>query len=496
MKFVARVFVLMFLFAGFVAFGALAQNAPLGIVVQPSDLTVTVATEKSAYLVGEKVRITGTLNQSAYLYLIDVDAAGKVSLAFPNAFSPANLMQAGPFILPDKAIYNFTVVLPSGIEYLYAIASTQPLNLSALFSSAIPFASLGNPQQATAVIQAALQALAPSAKSAVAHTSFQVLTQQQIPGTPSSPFAQIVTQGQAILPNDARFAVLASQFYATLGMNQQAVAAKLQAHAALQGLLPQLVQGAQFSLLPEVQNVDLNKAVLDQGQTLLLGTLTLPSNAVLNGALLNAGIYGVAVMNGGSAGLMMDSAAASWSGGGFVIVLINLTTGNIVAFMYFPVVSFFPIYFPFFSPVYVFQIVIQFTALTPVIFFPFPFPNPNPGPVPQITCGPMPNPTPFNVTLGGGSDLLLSTSKFTITELGIGPNGGTLVKVQSLGYAMIVQSSTIVTTKFFSLAPFGHVTIEVISSPSFIIKVESAGQTGCVQATRNGVTLNGQSYHN
>jgi hypothetical protein len=495
-----RVVLSVLLLAGIVAHAASAQNAPLGIVAQPSDLAITVATDKAAYAIGEKVRITGALNQAAYLYLVDVDAASKVSLAFPNAFSPMNLLQAGAYALPDKAVYHFTVVPPSGTEYLYAIASTQPLNLRAIFSTATPFASLGNPQQATAALQAAMQALAPTAKTAVATTSFQVIVPgQNFPTNPNSPLGQITAQAQSILPSDSRFAVLASQFYATLGMDAQAVAQKLQNNAVLQSILPQLSQGAQFALLPEVQNVDLNKAVLQEGKTLLLGTLSIPTNAVIGGTLLAPGIYGVAAMNGGSAGMMMDSAGGNGYTGGFVIVLINYSTGNVVAFVYFPVASFFPVFFPVFSPIYVFQIVLQITVSVSFVYpfpFPFPFPNPNPGPVPQITCGPMPNPTPFNVTLGNGFDTLLATPKFTITELGIGPNGGTLVKVQSLGYATAVHSATIVTSKFFTLAAFGHVTIEVVSSPSFILKAESAGQTGCVQATRNGLILNGQSFHN
>ncbi|MBI3460392.1 hypothetical protein HY009_05630, partial [Candidatus Acetothermia bacterium] len=80
MKFFGRFAVLLFVIAAIVAPGVLAQNAPLGIVAQPSDLTVTVATDKAGYAIGEKVRITGALNQSAYLYIVDVDAANKASL--------------------------------------------------------------------------------------------------------------------------------------------------------------------------------------------------------------------------------------------------------------------------------------------------------------------------------------------------------------------------------------------------------------------------------
>ncbi len=153
--------------------------------------------------------------------------------------------------------------------------------------------------------------------------------------------------------------------------------------------------------------------------------------------------------------------------------------------------SFFPVFFPIFSPVYVFQIVLQITVSVTVVFpLPFPFP------APALSCPAMPNVTPFSVTLGGPFDTILSTPKFTVTELGIGPNGGTLIKVQSLGYAAAVQTVTVITSKFVSLAPFGHVTFEVVSSPTFALKIESAGQAGCVQATRSGLTLVGQSAHN
>jgi hypothetical protein len=542
-----------------------AQNAPLGIVVQPSDLAVTIATDKNAYQIGESVLINGTLNQEAYLYLVDVDAANRVTLIFPNAFSANNRLLAGPYTLPDKPSYKLTVTPPAGLEFVYAIASSEPLNLQAVFNAANPFASLGNPQQAQGRIQGAIQGLVPTAKTAVAFTSFRVGGQQppttgtsllsvnstpsgaqvyvngqlrgntpatfllsagayqillrspgcqdfvativlaageqrslsatlvctqQPPPTQQDPAAQLAAQAQTILPTDPRFLVFAAQFYASLGMNEQGIAARLQAApgTAPQGVVPQPTQGAQFQVFPEVQNINLNQAVLQQGRTLLLGTISLPTNASVGGLPLSAGTYGVAVMPGGAGGMMMDSASGGSQFGGFVIVLINFSTGGIVCFFYFPTVTFFPIFFPVFSPIFVFQIIIHITIVTP---FPFPFPFPFPG----TTCPALPFVSPINVAIGGLSDNLVATTAFTVSEVGLSLSG-VLIRIQSLGPGLSYQLVTGSLLRFGSIFPTSSALIAMPVGANFVLRVDGGGKTGCVNATTNFFTINGTASNN
>ncbi|MBI1741778.1 DUF4384 domain-containing protein [Candidatus Acetothermia bacterium] len=543
-----------------------AQNAPLGIVVQPSDLAVTIATDKNAYQIGENVRINGTVNQNAFLYIVDVDPANSVTLIFPNAFSTNNQIPAGPYALPDKPGYDLRVTPPAGTEFEYAIASTEPLNLQAVFSQANPFASLGNPQQAQGRIQGAIQGLVPTAKSAVSFTSFQVGGQQppimgtaflliesnpsgaqvflngqargatpasfllaagayqillrapncqdffanivlapgeqrrlsatlvcaqQPPINPQDPTAQIAAQAQTITPSDPRFAALAVQFYASLGQNQQGIAARLQAAlgTAPQGIVPQPTQGAQFSIFPEMQNINLNQAVLQQGQTLLLGTITLPTNTTVGGLPLSAGTYGVGVMASTAGGFTLHRASAGAQFGGFVIVLINFNTGSVVAFFFFPTVSFFPIFFPVFSPIFVFQIIIQITIVVPGFPFPFPFP------FPTVGCPALPFVTPINVPIGGPNDTLVATTAFIVQEVGLSLSG-VLIRIQSLGPGLSFQLVTGSLLRFGSIFPASSGLIALPVGSSFVLRVDGGGKTGCVNATTNFFTITGTASNN
>jgi hypothetical protein len=309
-----------------------------------------------------------------------------------------------------------------------------------------------------------------------------------------TPVSQVAVQAQAILPSDPRFAALQAQFYTSLGLDQQGLSQRLaQAVAsAPPGISTQPSQGADFQVFPEYQNVDLNQLVLQQGQTLLLGTVTLPANAMMGGTPVPAGVYGVAAMDAGTAGMLMDGAASSASHGGFVIVLISFSTGSCFGFFWFPTVTIFPFFFPIFSPVFVFQIIIQIVFPFP-FFFPFPFPFPVPGP--SAACPPLPALLPFNVTIGPPFDTLLATPAFTITELGFTGTGGVFVRVQSLGSALSVHAVGNFSSQFVTVFPGSHITFNVIST-SFVIRVDGGGKTGCVSATRGPTTLSGQASTN
>ncbi|GAG00111.1 unnamed protein product, partial [marine sediment metagenome] len=129
------------------SFVSLAQPvAPLGIIIQPpdvSDLSVRIWVDRGAYTVGEKINVHFEVSAEAYIYIYDIDPAGKVTPLFPNAWSQNNRVGAGEHTLPDSAAYQFTVAGPAGTEYIQAIASTQPLNIPSQFQSTTPFAPLG-----------------------------------------------------------------------------------------------------------------------------------------------------------------------------------------------------------------------------------------------------------------------------------------------------------------------------------------------------------------
>jgi len=150
--------------------GASQGTSPLGIIPEPSGLQVNIWVDKSVYQPGESIIIHYSVNQPAWIYIIDIDAANYTRLIFPNRYSQDNYVQAGEHQLPDKPTYRFVVVPPLGTEYVQAIASTQPLDLDVQgFREAFPLLGT-DPGQ----VGAQIQGIIPVGETATAWTSFQV----------------------------------------------------------------------------------------------------------------------------------------------------------------------------------------------------------------------------------------------------------------------------------------------------------------------------------
>lgn len=115
--------------------GAQSTLSPLGIVPTPTPqpLAIDVWTDKTAYVVGETMRVYFNVNQPAYIYLYGIQPDGVVRRVFPNAYSQSNFVSAGTHILPDHPSYQYAVTYPTGVEKIQIFASLTPL---ALVSSA------------------------------------------------------------------------------------------------------------------------------------------------------------------------------------------------------------------------------------------------------------------------------------------------------------------------------------------------------------------------
>ncbi len=174
----------------FVSALALAQSgpSPLGIIPTPipGGVTVSIWTDKTAYVVGENVTITYTVSQAAYIYVLDFQPDGVVRQVFPNSYSGWNYVSAGTHTLPD-GMYRFTVYPPTGVEQLQIIASGTPLTL-APSSYGQPFPMVGSsPSAATLSVQAQIKGIIPEPQWATAWASFTILTgYSYTPPTPPS----------------------------------------------------------------------------------------------------------------------------------------------------------------------------------------------------------------------------------------------------------------------------------------------------------------------
>ena len=157
---------------------AQGKVSPLGIIPDPTPqpLTVNIWTDKSNYMVSERVTIFFSVNQAAFIYIYDIQPDGIVRLIFPNAYSQGNFVYAGTHTLPDGQ-YKFTVAPPTGTEHLQIFASPVDLGLAPpYFGEPFPMAG-SSPGSASGQIQARIMGIVPEPLWATAWTSFTIYQQ-------------------------------------------------------------------------------------------------------------------------------------------------------------------------------------------------------------------------------------------------------------------------------------------------------------------------------
>lgn len=137
----------------------------------PSQLSISISADKTSYRIGDRLQISLRIGAQAYVYVYDVDPAGRVSQVFPNSFSRQNLLGAGVYTLPDGAAYTLVITGPEGTEYLHAVAITQAVNLGLDGTQNTTWL---NPEAFRAELTRRIQSAAPSATWTSSFTSFQV----------------------------------------------------------------------------------------------------------------------------------------------------------------------------------------------------------------------------------------------------------------------------------------------------------------------------------
>lgn len=167
----------------------IAQEAPppspLGIIIEPSGLQIDVWVDKAVYRVGERIHVYFSVNQQAYIYIIDILPDGRSTLIFPSCYALNNLMNTGEYVVPPD---RFKVDYPLGIETVQAIASTEPLDLGIpTFSECFPFLG-SSPEEAGVVIQGIVPI---EGEMATDYTTFQITAGPVPPPPPPSPVNQL-----------------------------------------------------------------------------------------------------------------------------------------------------------------------------------------------------------------------------------------------------------------------------------------------------------------
>ncbi len=93
--------------------------------------------------IGDTIGFTARPSQDCYLYLLDVDPAGKVTVLYPNKYAKENKLRAGETTpLPAPNLFRLRVTGPAGSEAVKAIVTTVPINLEVLEGANGDFSAL------------------------------------------------------------------------------------------------------------------------------------------------------------------------------------------------------------------------------------------------------------------------------------------------------------------------------------------------------------------
>ncbi|MES2459261.1 MAG: DUF4384 domain-containing protein, partial [Armatimonadota bacterium] len=101
--------------------------------------------------IDDTVTFTARASQDCYLYLVDIDPAGKITVLFPTRFASSNQITANKiYNMPLPDVYRLRVQGPEGPEIIKAIATTAPLTLGVFADDKGDFAPLSGKAGETA----------------------------------------------------------------------------------------------------------------------------------------------------------------------------------------------------------------------------------------------------------------------------------------------------------------------------------------------------------
>lgn len=150
---------------------------PMGVIPTPAQpgglwIKLELPDGRSAYAVGDHVRLAFTINQRAYVYIFNIPPSKQVINIFPNEFTDLkNPLEPRkdetgkyiPYILPDNDRYHLEVTETGGLglEYFGAIASLEPLSLFEAKARVLGAVLAKDPSSFQSETSAAIQGVEP-----------------------------------------------------------------------------------------------------------------------------------------------------------------------------------------------------------------------------------------------------------------------------------------------------------------------------------------------
>jgi len=85
-------------------------------------------TDKTKHKIGEPVKVFFQANRNGYVTLVNVGTSGKITILYPNAYTPNHAVKAGQtYSVPSQEDpYELTLGGPEGVELVYALFTTGP----------------------------------------------------------------------------------------------------------------------------------------------------------------------------------------------------------------------------------------------------------------------------------------------------------------------------------------------------------------------------------
>ena len=107
--------------------------------------------DKTPRKIGEALKVLFQSKQDGYVTLVNVGTSGKVTILFPNAYTPSHAVKAGQTYSGPGAAepYELTLGGPEGVELVYALFTTAPTRfIEEAFVTGSAFAPLNDKAEA------------------------------------------------------------------------------------------------------------------------------------------------------------------------------------------------------------------------------------------------------------------------------------------------------------------------------------------------------------
>jgi hypothetical protein len=97
-----------------------------------------LSTDKSAYRIGEALKINFSVTEPMYVRIVVINSKGKIDTVFPNVYQSDNYCLPGKNYSVPSSQADFTLDIggPAGTDKLRAVASTKPIPAGAMYFTA------------------------------------------------------------------------------------------------------------------------------------------------------------------------------------------------------------------------------------------------------------------------------------------------------------------------------------------------------------------------